>query len=141
MLTHRPPQGSRDGQGKPPRRTHVRTNRNTTLYVVPGKKFRKLYLMDNEARFDLEDNWLANMVRICLFVACLCRLFDPCCFLSRVTACSLFSPLNVAKQDAEVLAWCLHHFPPSLDKNGLVSALENDVDREQMKSVLLKVSE
>ncbi len=87
--------------GKPPRRTYVKANRNTTLYVVPGSKFRKLYLQDNEARFDLEDNWLANM-------------------------------------DAEVLAWTLHHFPPKLNNNELVAALDNPLDKEQMKRVLLR---
>jgi hypothetical protein len=104
---------------KPPRRTFVKANRNTTLYVVPAGKFRKvcnlnccfvcfrfglfqLYLSDDEARFDLEDTWLANM-------------------------------------DAEVLSWTLHHFPPSkLNENVLVSALENPIEQEQMKSVLLR---
>lgn len=58
--------------------------------------------MDDEARFDLEDTWLANM-------------------------------------DAEVMAWTLHHFPPTkLDENVLVGALENPLEREQMKRVLLR---
>ncbi len=93
----------KDGsQTKPPRRTFVKANRNTTLYVVPASKFRKLYLQDEEAKFDLDDSWLSNI-------------------------------------DAEVLAWTLHHFPPTkLQENVLVTALENPLEQEQMKRVLLR---
>lgn len=44
----------------------------------------------------------------------------------------------LSNMDAEVLAWTLVNFPPSLDNNELVQDCETPLEREQMKQVLLK---
>lgn len=85
---------------KPTRRTSAKSEKDTALYVVPTSKFRKLFMEDEEARFDLEDSWLKNM-------------------------------------DADVLAWTLHHFPPKLDENEMVASLDDPLEKEEMKTVLL----